>query len=75
MKRRRFIFWIICTFRSEVTSFRLGIPRVKARREPWRGSEEAQRKATYVEGLELERATVARTIFERLVKEGRAEAV
>jgi hypothetical protein len=40
-----------------------------------RGSEGALRKAIYGEGLELERATVARTIFERLVKEGRAEAM
>jgi hypothetical protein len=38
----------------------------------YRSSEEKLRKAVYGEGLELERATVARTIFERLVKEGRA---
>jgi hypothetical protein len=42
---------------------------------PYRSSEGALRKAVYEEGLELERATVARTIFERLVKEGRAEVV
>jgi hypothetical protein len=41
----------------------------------YRSSEEALRKTIYEEGLELERATVARTIFERLVKEGHAEVV
>ena len=40
----------------------------------YRATEEALRKEVYEEGLELDRATVARTIFERLVKEGRAEA-
>ena len=38
-------------------------------------SEGALRKDVYEEGLELETATVARVIFERLVKEGRAEMV
>ena len=33
------------------------------------------RKAVYVDGMELERAMVAWTIFERLVKEGRADVV
>ena len=37
------------------------------------GSEEALRQALYGEGLLLEPATVPRTIFDRLVKEGRAE--
>jgi hypothetical protein len=32
-------------------------------------------RAIYADGLELERATVARTIFERLAKEGRAEVM
>lgn len=41
----------------------------------FRGSEEALRMAVYEEGLELDRAMMARTIFERLVKEGRAETV
>jgi hypothetical protein len=40
----------------------------------YRATEEALRKGVCGEGLDLERATVARTIFERLVKEGRAEA-
>jgi hypothetical protein len=39
------------------------------------GSEETLRRALYRPGLELEPATVPRVIFERLVKEGRAEAV
>ena len=39
----------------------------------YRSSEEELRKAIYEDGLELERAPVARTIFEQLVKEGRAE--
>lgn len=39
----------------------------------FRASEEALRKEVYKDGVELEQATVARTIFERLVKEGRAE--
>jgi hypothetical protein len=38
-------------------------------------SEEALRKAVYVDGVEFRRATAARAIFERLVKEGRAEVV
>jgi hypothetical protein len=38
-------------------------------------SEVALRKAVYAEGVELRRAMVARTIFERLVKEGQAELV
>ncbi len=38
-----------------------------------RSSEAELQKAVYGEGLELGRATVARTIFERLVKEGRVE--
>jgi hypothetical protein len=37
-----------------------------------RSSEEALRKEVYEEGVELEKATVPRTIFERLVNEGRA---
>lgn len=40
----------------------------------YQASEEALRKDVYEEEVGLERATVARTIFERLVKEGRAEA-
>jgi hypothetical protein len=40
-----------------------------------RGSEEGLRAAVYEEGLELGRATIARTIFDWLVKEGRAEVV
>ena len=39
------------------------------------GSEKALRAAVYWAGLELEKATVTRVIFERLVKEGRAERV
>jgi hypothetical protein len=39
------------------------------------GSEANLRQAVYAVGLELEPATMARTIFERLVKEGRAEAL
>lgn len=38
----------------------------------YRSSEEALRKAIYEESLELGRATVARAIFERLVKEVKA---
>ena len=41
----------------------------------YRSSEEALREAIHEEGLELERAMVARMIFERLVKVGRAEVV
>ena len=41
----------------------------------YQSSEAALRKAIFEEGLEPERATVARTIFERLLKEGRAEVV
>ena len=41
----------------------------------YRASEEALRKDVYEDGLEWERATVARVIFERLVNEGRAELV
>jgi hypothetical protein len=39
------------------------------------GSEANLRRALYAEGFELEPATVPRVIFERLVKEGRAEAL
>ena len=39
------------------------------------GSEEALRRRLYKEGVEFGRATVGRTIFERLVKEGWAEMV
>lgn len=41
----------------------------------YRSSEEELRKAVYEERLDLELATVARTIFERLVKEERAGMV
>ena len=41
----------------------------------YRASEEGLGKEVYERGLELERATVAHTIFERLVKEERAELV
>lgn len=41
----------------------------------YQASEEALRKEVCEEGVGLERATVARVVFERLVKEGRAEGV
>ena len=40
-----------------------------------RSSEADLRKAVFEAGVDLEQATVARTIFERLVKTGRAEIV
>ena len=39
------------------------------------GSEKTLRAAVYRAGMELDRATVARVMFERLVKDGRAEVV
>lgn len=39
------------------------------------GSEEALRRRLYEEGVELERATMECVIFERLMKEGRAETI
>jgi hypothetical protein len=40
----------------------------------YQASEEALRKEVYVDGLEFDRATMTRVIFEQLVKEGRAGA-
>jgi hypothetical protein len=41
----------------------------------YQASEEALRKEVYLDGLEFGLATITRVIFERLVKEGRAETV
>ena len=41
----------------------------------YRSSEDKLRKAIYEEGLKFAGASVPRVIFERLVKEGRAETV